>query len=225
MSAADNEFERAFEGAKNLYQAAAGHLSIMLEQWVIRKARAAYPDAAVLHANGEYNADGDLHLHAEKLTRDDGTILVALGNWTADNDEAMRRFDAFTDEIDPNLDWLASLKRRRLPRGARVSPTGGLMTEHERVDPTDSQLRQDIARLQRLTKLLDLHLSSGMITGALRAALTNISQLSTRILEQLEYVPETTVFQSEGRLGEATASLLVERLGGEVPDKLPEDFE
>lgn len=60
-----------------------------------------YPTAAVLHAVGEYNEDGLLHLHTDRIVDADGQVLADYG------DHQTSEFDELTDQVDALLDELA----------------------------------------------------------------------------------------------------------------------
>jgi len=93
------------------------------------------------------------------------------------------------------------------------------------VDPTDNELKDDLSLLGRMATLLQLRLSMGALAGGLNDELEGLATIIGRIRQRLTDLPPTTLLKVDPRLGEATASLLVRELGGEVPDTVPEDFD
>lgn len=71
---------------------------------VTARVRKLYPDAATLVAEGEYNEDGLLHLHSQKVLTTDGTVLDGYDD---DGVSMSEDWDTFSDEIDAMLDEIA----------------------------------------------------------------------------------------------------------------------
>lgn len=68
---------------------------------VAERVRSVYPEAATLVAEGEWNEDGVLHLHTQRVVDADGLVL---GDYSTHHTD---EFDELTDEIDALLDELS----------------------------------------------------------------------------------------------------------------------
>ncbi len=102
----DPKIETTHDQAMEAYQAAAHALSMATEAWAFAHTIDRFPGAVTLHVEGEIGEEGNICVRAQKVTDADGNTIAGYDEGGMSDSEA---WDAFTDLVDMQLDWLGEL--------------------------------------------------------------------------------------------------------------------
>lgn len=102
----DPQIEDRYEAAVAAYHDAARALSAATEARAFAQACHYFPGTVTLHVEGQVGDEGNVIVRAQKVTDADGNMIAGYDDGGMSDDES---WDDFTDEADPDLDWLGEL--------------------------------------------------------------------------------------------------------------------